>query len=61
MALCGAREEKSSLWSGRADVPVGPLTQETAQREVPYGDPENNKVAIGENQYLTVNCRATAG
>lgn len=48
--------KKSLLWSGRADVPVGPFTQETAQREVPGGDPENNKVAIGENQYLTVNC-----
>ena len=60
MVLCGAREEKSLLWSGRADVPVEPFTQETAQREVPCGDPENNKVAIGENQCLTVDCRATA-
>ena len=61
MVLCGAREEKALLWSGRADVPVGPFTQETAQREVPCGDPANNKVAIGENQCLTVDCRVTAG
>ena len=53
--------KKFSLWSERGDVSIGPLTQGTALGKSPMEHPEDNKVAVGENQYLAASCKATVG
>lgn len=60
-ALCGAREKNPYCGAGGQMSQLDHLPKKLHRGKSPCGDPENNKVAIGENQYLTVNCRATAG